>query len=104
MWTVSWRSATAIPPRKRVADRQGARFIATNPDRPCPLEGGVPPDCADVIAALEATNLKKVEVIVGKPSPIIVQVALEVMGWEPRNASSSATGWRRTSVRGGSRG
>jgi ribonucleotide monophosphatase NagD (HAD superfamily) len=75
MWTASSRSATAIPPRKRAADRQGARFIATNPDRPCPLEGGVLPDCTDVIAAMETTNPKKVEGIVGKLSPINVKVA-----------------------------
>jgi HAD superfamily hydrolase (TIGR01457 family) len=64
------------------AIRKGARFIATNPDRTCPVEGGELPDCAGIIAALEATTLKKVEVIVGKPSPITVQVALEVMGLE----------------------
>ncbi|MCE5263412.1 MAG: HAD-IIA family hydrolase [Deltaproteobacteria bacterium] len=62
------------------AIKKGAHFIATNPDRTCPVEGGELPDCAGVIAALEATTLKKVEVIVGKPSPITVQVALEVMG------------------------
>lgn len=62
------------------AIRKGAHFIATNPDRTCPVEGGELPDCAGVIAALEAVTLKKVEVIVGKPSPITVQVALEVMG------------------------
>jgi ribonucleotide monophosphatase NagD (HAD superfamily) len=75
MWTASWRSATAMHLRKRAADRQGARFIATNPDRPCPLEGGVLTNCAGVIAALEATNLKKVEGIVGKLSPTNVEVA-----------------------------
>jgi len=65
------------------AIKQGAHFIATNPDRTCPVEGGELPDCAGVIAALEAVTLKKVEVIVGKPSPITVQVALEVMGLGP---------------------
>lgn len=64
------------------AIRRGARFIATNPDRTCPVEGGEIPDCAAVIAALEATTLKKVEVVVGKPSPITVGVALETMGLE----------------------
>ena len=64
------------------AIKKGAHFIATNPDRTCPVEGGELPDCAGVIAALEAVTLKKVEVIVGKPSPITVQVALEVMGLE----------------------
>jgi NagD protein len=62
--------------------KKGARFIATNPDRTCPVEGGELPDCAGIIAALEATTLRKVEVIVGKPSPITVQVALELMGLE----------------------
>ena len=54
------------------AIKKGAHFIATNPDRTCPVEGGELPDCAGIIAALEAVTLKKVEVIVGKPSPITV--------------------------------
>jgi HAD superfamily hydrolase (TIGR01450 family) len=62
------------------AIKKGAHFIATNPDRTCPVEGGELPDCAGIIAALEAVTLKKVEVVVGKPSPITVEVALEVMG------------------------
>jgi NagD protein len=60
--------------------KKGARFLATNPDRTCPIEGGELPDCAGIIAALEATTLRKVEVVVGKPSPITVEVALEAMG------------------------
>jgi NagD protein len=67
------------------AIKKGAHFIATNPDRTCPVEGGELPDCAGVIAALEAVTLKKVEVIVGKPSPITVQVALEVMELEAQD-------------------
>lgn len=67
------------------AIKKGAHFIATNPDRTCPVEGGELPDCAGVIAALEAVTLKKVEVIVGKPSPITVQVTLEVMGLGPED-------------------
>jgi len=62
------------------AIKKGAHFIATNPDRTCPVEGGELPDCAGIIAALEAVTLKRVEVVVGKPSPITVQVALETMG------------------------
>ncbi len=61
----------------------GAHFIATNPDRTCPMEGGEIPDCAGMIAAIEAVTEKKVEAIVGKPSPIMVQTALEVMGLGP---------------------
>jgi len=43
------------------AIRRGSHFVATNPDRTCPIEGGEIPDAAGVIAALEATTGKKVE-------------------------------------------
>ena len=62
------------------AVKQGARLIATNPDRTCPVEGGEIPDCAGMIAAVEAVTDKKVEVVVGKPSPIILEVALASLG------------------------
>jgi arabinose operon protein AraL len=61
----------------------GAHFVATNPDRTCPVEEGEIPDCAGMIAAIEAVTQKKVEVIVGKPSPLMIQAALDVMGLKP---------------------
>ena len=61
----------------------GAHFVATNPDRTCPVEGGEIPDCAGMIAAIEAVTEKKVEVIVGKPTPIMIQTVLDVMGLRP---------------------
>jgi ribonucleotide monophosphatase NagD (HAD superfamily) len=60
--------------------RRGARLIATNPDRTCPVDGGEIPDCAGMIAAVEAVTDTKVEIVVGKPSPIIVGVALASLG------------------------
>jgi phosphoglycolate/pyridoxal phosphate phosphatase family enzyme len=60
--------------------RHDARLIATNPDRTCPVEGGEIPDCAGMIAAVEAVTGRKVEAIVGKPSPIILEVALATLG------------------------
>jgi NagD protein len=63
----------------------GAHFVATNPDRTCPVEGGEIPDCAGMIAAIEAVTEKKVEVIVGKPSPIMIQTVLDVMGLKPED-------------------
>jgi phosphoglycolate/pyridoxal phosphate phosphatase family enzyme len=60
--------------------RSGARLIATNPDRTCPVEGGEIPDCAGMIAAVEAVTEHRVETIVGKPSPIILEVALRAIG------------------------
>jgi NagD protein len=65
------------------AIKLGAHFVATNPDRTCPVEGGEIPDCAAMIAAIEAVTQKKVEAIAGKPSPLIIQTALEAMGLPP---------------------
>jgi HAD superfamily hydrolase (TIGR01450 family) len=60
--------------------RHGARLIATNPDRTCPVEDGEIPDCAGMTAAVEAVTGRSVEVIVGKPSRIILEVALAALG------------------------
>ena len=62
------------------AVRGGARLIATNPDRTCPTEDGEIPDCAGMTAAVEAVTGATVEVTVGKPSPLILEVALERLG------------------------
>jgi NagD protein len=58
----------------------GAHLVATNADRTCPIEGGEIPDCAGIIAALEATTQKKCELVAGKPSPLIIQTGVERMG------------------------
>jgi NagD protein len=62
------------------AVRHGARLIATNPDRTCPTEDGEIPDCAGMMAAVEAVSGARVEIVVGKPSPIILEVALARLG------------------------
>src|SRR5512147_404662 len=62
------------------AVKAGARLIATNPDRTCPVEGGEIPDCAGMIGAVEAVTGKTVDAVVGKPSPIILEVALAALG------------------------
>ncbi|MGB9700348.1 MAG: HAD-IIA family hydrolase [Thermodesulfobacteriota bacterium] len=63
--------------------KRGAHFVATNPDRSCPVEGGEIPDCAAIIGAIEGATGKKVETIVGKPSEITIQVAVETMHLKP---------------------
>ena len=60
--------------------RHDARLIATNPDRTCPMDDGEIPDCAGMMAAVEAVTGKTVEIVVGKPSPIILEVALQTLG------------------------
>ena len=62
------------------AVRGGARLIATNPDRTCPTAEGEIPDCAGMMAAVEAVTGETVEVVVGKPSPIMLEVALAQLG------------------------
>ena len=59
--------------RRPDAIRAGARLIATNADRYCPVPGGGQPDAAAIIAAIEACTNTRCEVVVGKPSPFTVQ-------------------------------
>src|SRR3954462_12335367 len=66
--------------------RHDARLIATNPDRTCPTADGEIPDCAGMIAAVEAVTGRTVEAIVGKPSPIILDVALRTLGVTAQDA------------------
>ncbi|GAB4305843.1 MAG: HAD-IIA family hydrolase [Candidatus Bipolaricaulota bacterium] len=67
--------------------RRGARFLATNPDRTCPVEEGEIPDAAAVIAALEATTGRPVEDVFGKPSRHIVDLALATLGLPPERCA-----------------
>jgi len=50
------------------AVRNGAVIVATNPDPYCPTPDGGLPDCAAMLAALEACTGARAEAIVGKPS------------------------------------
>jgi HAD superfamily hydrolase (TIGR01450 family) len=61
------------------AIRLGAHFYATNPDRYCPVPGGGEPDCAAIIAAIEACTSVQVEAVVGKPSGYMIEAALSLM-------------------------
>ena len=59
------------------AVRAGARIVATNPDAYCPVPGGGLPDCAAMLAAIEACSGGRAEAIVGKPSPHMAETLLE---------------------------
>jgi len=67
--------------------RHGARLIGTNPDRTCPTEDGEIPDAAGMIGAVEGVTGHRVDPIVGKPSPIMLRVALERLGLEARDCA-----------------
>jgi HAD superfamily hydrolase (TIGR01450 family) len=63
------------------AVRGGARIVATNPDAYCPTpDGGGLPDCAAMLAAIEASTGASAEAIVGKPSPHMAATLLDRLG------------------------
>lgn len=54
-----------------------AKLIATNPDRFCPFPGGRgEPDCAAIVAAIEACTGVRCEKTIGKPDPALLEAAL----------------------------
>jgi NagD protein len=67
------------------AIRAGARFVATNPDPYVPTARGDLADIGAEIACIETATQHRLDQLVGKPDPIIVQVALETLGL-PRQA------------------
>lgn len=62
---------------------QGARFFATNADKMCPMPGGGIPDAGATIAALEHITGRKLELLAGKPSRLIMDVALSRLDLPP---------------------
>jgi arabinose operon protein AraL len=62
---------------------RGARFFATNADKVCPLPGGGIPDAGATIAALEHITGRQVELVAGKPSALITEVALDLLDLPP---------------------
>ena len=67
------------------AVRGGARIVATNPDAYCPTPDGGLPDCAAMLAAIEASTGARAEAIVGKPSPHMAAALLERLGVPARD-------------------
>ena len=61
-----------------------ARLVATNPDRFCPFPGGRgEPDCAAIIAAIEACTGATCEANLGKPNPAMLHAAFAGLDLEP---------------------
>lgn len=60
--------------------KNGAHFFATNADKMCPMPGGGIPDAGGTIAALEHMTGRKVELLAGKPSTLIIEVAVQKLG------------------------
>lgn len=62
-----------------LAIRAGATFIGTNPDTTLPTEQGLVPGTGATLAALEAATGAS-PLIIGKPEPILLRLAMEKMG------------------------
>jgi HAD superfamily hydrolase (TIGR01450 family) len=62
------------------AVKAGAVIVATNPDPYCPTPDGGLPDCAAMLAALEACTGARAEAIVGKPSIHMASASLDRLG------------------------
>jgi NagD protein len=71
----------------RAVRERGAAIVATNPDPFCPTADGGLPDCAAMLAALEACTAARAEAIVGKPSGHMVTAVLERLGVEPADTA-----------------
>ena len=65
------------------AVRAGAVIVATNPDPYCPTPDGGLPDCAAMLAAVEACTGEISEAIVGKPSDHMAAALLTRLGLSP---------------------
>lgn len=61
----------------------GARYFATNPDKTCPMPGGAIPDAGVTIAALKVLTGREPEIVAGKPSRLMVEVAMKRLGLPP---------------------
>ena len=60
-----------------------ARLVTTNPDRYCPFPGGRgEPDAGAIVAAIEACTGATCEVNAGKPDPLMLDAAMELLGLE----------------------
>ncbi len=59
----------------------GIPYIATNPDRTCLYENGFMPEIAPMIAYVESASGKKPGVVIGKPNPIMAEIASEMTGY-----------------------
>jgi 4-nitrophenyl phosphatase len=66
--------------------RAGARFIGTNPDKTFPSEEGIVPGNGAILAAIEAAT-DITPLIIGKPQPMLFEMALKRMSAAPAHTA-----------------
>jgi 4-nitrophenyl phosphatase len=84
-----------------LAIRGGAQFIGTNPDKTLPTEAGLIPGAKAILAALEVATATP-PLIIGKPEPAMLQLALQKLRAEPETTAIIGDGLE-TDVPGGHR-
>lgn len=68
--------------------RRGVPYLATNPDRVCPLAGGrVLPDCGALIAFMKTCTDREPEHVIGKPETTMIDMVLETYGLERKDCA-----------------
>ena len=65
-----------------VSIRNGAAFVATNADATLPTETGLVPGAGSIIAAITTASGKQ-PVVIGKPSPRVLELSVEHLGLTP---------------------
>lgn len=61
-------------------------YIATNPDLVCPTEFGSVPDCGSICIGIKNATGRD-PVVIGKPSPLMPQLAMDKYGYSPENTA-----------------
>ncbi len=84
-----------------LAIRAGAAFIATNPDRTLPTEAGELPGAGAIVAALVAATDRE-PLIIGKPEPPMLEMALARLG-RPRGLTAALGDRLETDIVGAER-
>ena len=69
-----------------LTERPDLPYIATNPDLVCPTEFGYVPDCGSVCGMIKTATGRSPKVI-GKPEPLMPQMAMERLGRTPRETA-----------------
>lgn len=58
-------------------------FVATNPDRTCPVADGEIPDAAGMVGAIGAVTGRELDRVMGKPSGTMLNTAVTKLGLDP---------------------
>ena len=69
-----------------LTERPEMPYIATNPDLVCPTEFGFVPDCGSVCGMIR-TATGRSPVVIGKPEPLMVQMAMAQLGVTPEQTA-----------------